>query len=188
MRRRGGELRIIGGAWRSRRIRFPVSAQLRPTPDRVRETVFNWLGPWVEGRRVLDLFAGSGALGFEALSRGAAEAVFVERSSVVAAALRENAVTLGAAGASVVCAGALDFLCRTEDDFDLVFIDPPYSSHLMQPALDRFVSRGLLREGGYAYVEYSTRLDPPDGGLIVPSGLSMYRNLCAGTVRACLLR
>ncbi len=188
MRRRGGELRIVGGAWRSRRIRFPGAAQLRPTPDRVRETVFNWLGPWVEGRRVLDLFAGSGAMGFEALSRGAAEVVFVERSRVVAAALKENAAVLGAAGASVVCADALDFLDRAGDGFDLAFIDPPYSSRLMQPALDRLVSRGLLRKGGYIYVEYSAHLDPTDPGLIVPAELSVYRSLLAGTVRACLLR
>jgi 16S rRNA G966 N2-methylase RsmD len=89
------ELRIVGGAWRSRRLRFSAARGLRPTPDRLRETLFNWLGPWIVGRRVLDLYAGSGALGIEALSRGAREAVFVERSAAVAAALRENLARLG---------------------------------------------------------------------------------------------
>ena len=188
VRRRVGELRIIGGAWRSRRIRFPAAAQLRPTPDRVRETLFNWLGPWIEGRRVLDLFAGSGALGLEALSRGAAGAVFVEQSRGAAAALRENAAMLGASGAGVVCGDALGFLDRTRDTFDLAFVDPPYSSGLAQPALDRLVSRGLLREGGRIYVEYSAHPDGSAPGLVVPPGLAVYRNLQAGTVRACLLR
>ena len=106
-------VRIIGGEWRSRLIRFPPAAQLRPTPDRVRETLFNWLGQRLDGLACLDLFAGSGALGFEALSRGAARVVMVERDRAVAAALRESARGLEAEGAEIVQGDALEFLARS---------------------------------------------------------------------------
>ena len=189
MSKRIGELRIIGGVWRSRRIRFPGDPGLRPTPDRVRETLFNWLGPWVEGRRVLDLFAGSGALGLEALSRGAAEAVFVERSRVAADALRANATALGASGATVVCNEALDFLRRErreEGGFDLVFIDPPYASDLARPALERLLSGHILREGGYVYLEQGDHARIAGISEICP-GLRVCREVRAGTVYGCLL-
>jgi len=186
MRKRTGELRIVGGTWRSRRIRFPGGPELRPTPDRVRETLFNWLGPWVEGRKVLDLFAGSGALGFEALSRGAAEAVFVERSRVAADALKANADALGASGVSVVCAEALNFLHRVEGGFDLVFIDPPYASDLARPALERLLSGHSLHEGGYVYLEEDVHAETA-GASGIPPGLTVYREVHAGTVYGRLL-
>jgi len=187
MRKRAGELRIIGGVWRSRRIRFPGDSGLRPTPDRVRETLFNWLGPWVEGRRVLDLFAGSGALGLEALSRGAAEAVFVECSRVAADALKANAAALGASGATVECTDALDFLDRTGGEFDLVFIDPPYASALARPALERLLTGHFLRQGGYVYLEEDVHAGSA-GASGVPQGLSVVREVRAGTVYGRLLR
>ena len=105
-----GELRIIGGAWRSRRIRFPDRPGLRPTPDRVRETLFNWLGQDLTGRDCLDLYAGSGALGFEAASRGARRVVMVERDAAALRALQANRALLDAAAVAVVCADALEFL------------------------------------------------------------------------------
>ena len=120
-------VRIIGGDWRSRVVRFPSSTELRPTPDRVRETLFNWLGQRLDGQDALDLFAGSGALGFEALSRGAARVVMVERDRRVAEALREAARELDAKGADVVVADALAFLARDTASYDLVFVDPPYA-------------------------------------------------------------
>lgn len=121
-----GSVRIIGGEWRSRRIAVPAGTTVRPTPDRVRETVFNWLRDRVDGARCLDLYAGTGVLGFEALSRGAAEAVFVERDPMLVAALREHAATLGAS-ARIVRQDAEAFLHGTvAAPFDVVFLDPPY--------------------------------------------------------------
>jgi len=123
-------VRIIAGEWRSRLIRFPPAAQLRPTPDRVRETLFNWLGQRLDGLACLDLFAGSGALGFEALSRGARRVVMVERDRTVAAALRESARDLGATGAEIHESDALAWLARSRETFDVVFLDPPFASDL----------------------------------------------------------
>lgn len=188
MPRHKGELRIVGGMWRSRRIRFPGGVNVRPTPDRVRETLFNWLGNWIEGKCVLDLFAGSGALGFEALSRGAAEAIFVERSRPAAEAIRSNAVLLEAAGASVACADALRFLDRTEPGYDLVFIDPPYARGLAGPALEALVGRRLLNAGGFVYVEHSASVDKAATRPVIPQGLALYRELHAGMVHGVLLR
>ncbi len=184
MRKRVGELRIVGGAWRSRRLRFPSVPELRPTPDRARETLFNWLGPWIEGRRVLDLFAGSGALGLEALSRGAAEAVFVEHARPVAAALRTNIEVLGATGASVVGTDALRFLARARDGFDLVFVDPPYAGELARIALERLLALQLLRAGGRVYLEH----DGAAGAAFeIPPPLRLHRELRVGAVHGLLL-
>jgi 16S rRNA (guanine966-N2)-methyltransferase len=122
-------LRIIGGSWRGRRLRFPPNAGIRPTPDRVRETLFNWLGPRVAGSRCLDLFAGSGALGLEALSRGAAHVTFVETDAVSVRELRARLAEWGAAGAQVEHSDALRFLgSRAAVPFDIVFLDPPFDS------------------------------------------------------------
>jgi 16S rRNA (guanine966-N2)-methyltransferase len=122
-------LRIIGGAWRRRVLRFPDALGLRPTPDRVRETLFNWLGQDLTGLSCLDLFAGSGALGFEAASRGAARVVMVERDPAAAAALRENAKTLAGSRVEIVRADALQFAATLRpagERFDVIFLDPPY--------------------------------------------------------------
>ncbi|MGA7966719.1 MAG: 16S rRNA (guanine(966)-N(2))-methyltransferase RsmD [Gammaproteobacteria bacterium] len=188
MTRPRGELRIVGGVWRSRRLRFPAGPSLRPTPDRVRETLFNWLGPWVEGRRVLDLFAGSGALGLEALSRGAAEAVFVERERPAADALRANIETLGVDKASVLCTDALRFLERTESSFDLVFIDPPYAGGLAWTALERLLARRLLRTGGQVYLEQGGHATSKHAAFEIPPPLHLHREVHAGSVHGCLLR
>lgn len=124
-------VRIIGGDWRSRLINFPDSAALRPTPDRVRETLFNWLAPDIDGARCLDLFAGSGALGFEAASRGASTVLMVERERAVCAALEANRAALNASQVTIVRADAVDFLRGaqgTQGVYDVVFLDPPFTS------------------------------------------------------------
>ncbi len=121
------EVRIIGGAWRSRRIRFADRPGLRPTPDRVRETLFNWLGQDLEERECLDLFAGSGALGFEAASRGACRVVMVERDAAAVKALQANREILAANAVEVVRADALEFLGNHRGRYDVVFLDPPFA-------------------------------------------------------------
>jgi 16S rRNA (guanine966-N2)-methyltransferase len=170
-------VRIIGGAWRSRLLEFPDSAALRPTPDRVRETVFNWLAPVLPGAACLDLFAGSGAFGFEALSRGAARAVLVERDATSVAALRANAARLGATAAAIVHADALDYLDGPAEPFDIVFLDPPYASGLLAPCLQRLVARGWLRPGAYLYIE-AREGEPP----ALPDGWQIVRSKTAGQV------
>ncbi len=140
-------VRIIGGRWRSRVIRFPPAAALRPTPDRVRETLFNWLGQRLDGLACLDLFAGSGAMGFEALSRGAARVVMVENDRAVAAALRESAKLLEATDAQIVLGEAMAYLRQSSELFDIVFLDPPYASDLALKALE-ILAPHLNREPG----------------------------------------
>jgi 16S rRNA (guanine966-N2)-methyltransferase len=154
-------VRIIGGEWRSRVIQFPPAAALRPTPDRVRETLFNWLGQRLDGLSCLDLFAGSGALGFEALSRGAARVVMIERDRAAARALRDNARKLDATGAQVVEGDALAYLARAREAFDVVFIDPPYASDLARRALDVLAPR--VAAGGRVYVESGEAIDAGPG-------------------------
>ena len=134
-RKAPNQVRIIGGLWRSRIVEFPDSTGLRPTPDRVRETLFNWLGQHLDGKACLDLFAGSGALAFEALSRGAAEVIMIEQSSTVARRLKENAELLGADNATVVNADALQFLRDTARPFDVIFLDPPFQQGFLEPVL-----------------------------------------------------
>jgi 16S rRNA (guanine966-N2)-methyltransferase len=144
-------VRIIGGKWRSRLLKFPPAAQLRPTPDRVRETLFNWLGQRLDGLACLDLFAGSGALGFEALSRGASRAVMVEKDRAAAQALRDNAKLLEAANAQVVQRDALAYLAEAADEFDIAFIDAPFASDLASRAMERLAPR--MKPGARVYVE-----------------------------------
>ena len=148
-------LRIIGGQWRGRRLRFPDAEGLRPTPGRVRETLFNWLGQDLSGLSCLDLFAGSGALGFEAASRGAARVVMVERSPKVAAALADNARTLGGGERlQVLRMDALEFASSRDERsvlFNVIFLDPPYRQDLIgriEPLLPR-----LVADDGTVYLE-----------------------------------
>lgn len=170
-------VRIIGGAWRSRLVRFPGSPGLRPTPDRVRETLFNWLGQRLDGLDCLDLFAGSGALGFEALSRGAARVVMVERDRATVDALKAAAVELGTAGAQVVAGDSLAWLARGVDRFDIAFIDPPYASGLAEQALAKLGPR--LNAGARVYVESAKPL-PLEGPW------TLLREGSAGAVRFAL--
>ena len=153
-------VRIIAGKWRSRIVRFPAGAELRPTPDRVRETLFNWLGQSLDDLSCLDLFAGSGALGFEALSRGASRVVMVERDRKVAAGLRESGRELGATGLDVVESDALAYLARAGERFDVAFVDPPFASNLAASSLDAL--RPRLNAGARVYVESGAELEPGD--------------------------
>jgi 16S rRNA (guanine(966)-N(2))-methyltransferase RsmD len=144
-------VRIIGGAWRRRLIRFPALPELRPTPDRVRETLFNWLGQDLTGLLCLDLFAGSGALGFEAASRGARSVILVEAHADAHAALLANARALGAANVRVERAHALEFLACHDARFDVIFLDPPFRRGTDQALLEQVAQR--LAEDGLVYLE-----------------------------------
>jgi 16S rRNA (guanine966-N2)-methyltransferase len=149
-------LRIIGGTWRGRKLRFPPSAAIRPTPDRVRETLFNWLGSTTQGSRCLDLFAGSGALGLEALSRGAAHVTFVEQDAAACRELSERLAQWGAGDARVERTDALRYLEGPAQQFDIVFLDPPFASPLLSRAAALLTDRWLCA-GALIYVECAAR-------------------------------
>ncbi|MFG6177444.1 16S rRNA (guanine(966)-N(2))-methyltransferase RsmD [Halomonas sp. THAF12] len=172
--RPAGQLRIIGGEHRRRRLPVLDSPGLRPTPDRVRETLFNWLGMATPGARVLDLFAGTGALGLEALSRGAAQAVLVERDPRVARALSDNLATLGIARAEVAVADALAFLAGTPRAVTLAFIDPPFRQGLAAPCCDA-LEDGWLETEAWVYLETESELEPT-----VPGTWKLHREVRAG--------
>jgi 16S rRNA (guanine966-N2)-methyltransferase len=141
-------LRIIGGKWRGRKLRFPPSPEIRPTPDRVRETLFNWLGQRLDGQICLDLFAGSGALGFEAASRGAARVVMVEADRVAYQALEATRTLLAARNVELVFGDALRYLERGGEEagerFGVVFLDPPFRQNALAPVLERLAPRLAL--------------------------------------------
>ena len=158
------KVRIIGGEWRSRIITLPNSADVRPTPDRVRETVFNWLGQDLSGKNCLDLFAGSGAMGFEAASRGAAQVVMVESGSRVLKSLRANINTLGAAQIRLVSMDALKFVDSDRQLFDVIFVDPPYRLELLPKLLPKLSLH--LAEGGLVYVEDDNFFEPGAGWVV----------------------
>jgi 16S rRNA (guanine966-N2)-methyltransferase len=154
---RARTLRIIGGAWRGRRLRFPADADIRPTPDRVRETLFNWLGARVVGAHCLDLFAGSGALGLEALSRGAAAVRFIEHDTSAARALAQLLTEWGARNAVVERAEALNALEGAARPVEVVFLDPPFGAGLLAGAATRLEARGWLAPGALIYLEQAAR-------------------------------
>jgi len=172
---RPNQVRIVGGRHRGRRLHFPAMEGLRPTPDRVRETVFNWLGQRLDGLRCLDLFAGSGALGFEAASRGAREVVLVERDARAAQALRQGAEALGADEIRVLRAEGLAYLEGDCGAFDVIFLDPPYASGLLPRALAQAATR--LAPGGRIYAEHGA---PLDAGALRRGGLAVWREGRAG--------
>lgn len=177
------ELRIIGGRWRGRRWQFPAAAVIRPTADRVRETLFNWLMDEIAGARCLDAFAGSGALGLEALSRGAAEVTFIENDRVAAAAIRDRLQEWSARGASVLADNALRWLKHGPVTYyDIVFLDPPFSAGLLPHALDTLLARRWLSESALVYVE------SPPGMLEMPARWVLHRSGRAGAVGYHLLR
>ncbi len=180
-----GEVRIVGGVWKRSKLPVPVSDGLRPTPDRVRETVFNWLGQDLAGWRVLDAFAGSGALGFEAASRGAAQVVLLERDAKLATALRTNLKRLdkdNTVPMTIANADALAWMQRAAPgSFDLVFLDPPFAQDLFAAALT--AAAPLLAEGGLIYLESPQAVAPP-----AALGLSVWKEGRAGAVHYRLLR
>ena len=145
------QVRIIGGSWRSRLISFPARGDLRPTPDRVRETLFNWLGQDLTGKACLDLFAGSGALGFEAASRGAKRVVMIESDPSAFRALRANAAALNAGAVELKRADALEFLRADDGIYDVVFLDPPFRADYLRRVLPALIPR--LAPGAMIHVE-----------------------------------
>jgi len=157
------QLRIIAGKWRSRRLAFPDQPGLRPTGDRVRETLFNWLAPYLPGATCLDAFAGSGALGFEALSRGAKAALFLESNPQAVRTLKANKASLEADDATIKLADTLDWLNKpTESFFDIVFVDPPFNADLHNQCLTQLLAIGACRPDSLVYVEYGADQPPPD--------------------------
>ena len=171
-------LRIIGGAWRGRRIHFPPVAAIRPTPDRVRETLFNWLQMDVAGSRCLDLYAGSGALGLEALSRGASHVVFVEVDSGAARHLLQTLRDFQCDRGAVVTADVKRYLAGPPEPFDIVFLDPPYADRALADICSRIEHGGWLRPGGLAYLEDAAAAGPPD----LPPGWTLLKSKRAGAV------
>lgn len=159
------EVRIIGGQWKRRKLKFPATGDLRPTLGRVRETLFNWLAPMIHGAHCLDLFAGSGALGFEALSRGAAEVTFVERDRKAVEALKTNARMLSARP-DVRQMSAERYLDGNTERFDLIFFDPPFADRTAQELLPRLLDHSL-NSTGLLYLETSKRGELPLIGQIV---------------------
>ena len=158
---------------------------LRPTSERIRETLFNWLAPAIEGSRCLDLFAGTGALGLEALSRGAASVVFVEQSPEAAGLLRESIDMLAAEGASLFETDALEYLANGKaSEFDIVFLDPPYAADLNEELCRLLAERGWLASGAHVYLEQDRDLEPPR----LPAGWQRQKDKTSGNVRYSLMR
>lgn len=161
-------VRIIGGQYRRRLLEFPDCEGLRPTPDRVRETLFNWLGQDLPGWLCLDLFAGSGALGFEAASRGAARVTLVERDAAASASLDRNRIALAASAVEIVRADALGWLANNRTSWNLIFLDPPFDSGLASRILPDLA--GHLAPGGQVYVEQGMEISAPAGLCLLRSG------------------
>ncbi|MDA3920899.1 MAG: 16S rRNA (guanine(966)-N(2))-methyltransferase RsmD [Salinisphaera sp.] len=181
---RPSSLRIVGGEWRGRRLPILDAPGLRPTSDRIRETLFNWLTPIIDGARCLDLFAGTGALGIEALSRGAASALLAEQSKAAAASIEQALRQLGADDRTRVLVG--DSLSAPfAGPFDIVFVDPPFDADLHAPAIK--VARQLLAANGRVYVEYPVGQRAAIHNLL-QTGFEIRRDKQAGQVGYCLAR
>lgn len=178
------EVRIIGGTWKRSKLPVGEGEGLRPTPDRVRETLFNWLGQDLSGWRCLDAFAGSGALGFEAASRGADQVVMIERDRRLARALEEVKVRLSADQVRIDNADAIAWMARcAADSFELVFLDPPFGTPLGEPALD--AAARVVVPDGYVYLELPQALEPEAAEA---RGLRIHRQARAGAVHFHLLQ
>lgn len=175
-------VRIIGGQWRGRKLVFPDLADLRPTPDRVRETLFNWLQPYIGGAKCLDVFAGSGVLGFEAASRGAANVVLLELAPTAAAALNINQQSLKADNCQVLAQDALVFITITDKQFDIVFLDPPYSANLWQQTAYLLEQQDCLLAHSVIYLECPAKQSLPE----LPANWQLIKDKSAGEVRYCL--
>ena len=173
-----GRLRIIAGKWRSRKLVFPERENLRPTPDRVRETLFNWLQADVPGSVCLDLFAGSGALGFEAASRGAGQVILVEQDREASAALAQNIDILEAGNIQLVKDDALGWLQQNHCLYDIVFLDPPYSAGLLGRCCELLESGKNLAENAKIYIEHALG----DEGFNIPDNWECLKHQSAGQV------
>ena len=178
-----GSCRIIAGKWRGRKIKFDDAEGLRPTTDRIRETVFNWLQPYLPQSRCLDCFAGSGVLGFEALSRGAQDVVFIEQNIKTVKAIKDNMAMLDADNASVFHQDALSWLqvastdTKLQQKFDLVFLDPPFRSDLLEKSSALLDRSGCLAEDAIIYVEHAV-----DADVVLPDNWSCLKQKSSGQV------
>jgi 16S rRNA (guanine966-N2)-methyltransferase len=181
---KSNSVRIIGGDWRGRRLQVADVPGLRPTGDRARETLFNWLQPWVPAADCIDLFAGTGALGFEAASRGAASVLMIEKHPRALKVLRTSIEQLQAVQVVLRAGGAMTLIEDLKpNSFDLAFVDPPFDSNLGGVVLERLVKNGCVRPGGFVYVESpAARKIPP------PEGWSVWREQQLGEVRMQLFR
>ena len=177
---RSGRLRIVAGNWRSRLLDIADVPGLRPTSERIRETLFNWLTPHIDGARCLDLFAGTGALGLEALSRGAQSAVFVENSTRAVATLTANIEVLGANGATVCHMDAEQYLkAPPAEKFDLVFLDPPFAADMTGDLCRLLEESGALTDRCLIYIEQ----DRSRAEATLPAAWQIMKNETAGNVR-----
>ena len=182
---RPGRVRIVAGKWRSRLLDIAAVDGLRPTAERIRETLFNWLAPTIAGSRCLDLCAGTGALGFEALSRGAETVVFVEKSPIAARALRKNAELLEADGAEIHQDDALEFLANGQrEPFDVVFLDPPFAAAMLDELCRLLDEHSMVRPGSLVYIEE----DRATSAVELPPDWSLLKSRTAGNVRYSLAR
>ncbi|MCH7979873.1 MAG: 16S rRNA (guanine(966)-N(2))-methyltransferase RsmD [Proteobacteria bacterium] len=175
-----GRLRIVAGIWRSRVLEIADVEGLRPTSERIRETLFNWLTPRMAGARCLDLFAGTGALGLEALSRGAAAAVFVENSKVAIATLRRNLASLDASGAVIHAGSATEYIAAAgAESFDIVFLDPPFADDNLAELCRLIDESELVTTNANVYLEQDRARPEPD----LPDGWTVLKSKVAGNVR-----
>jgi 16S rRNA (guanine966-N2)-methyltransferase len=175
------EVRIIGGKWKRRKLAFPDRPTLRPTPNRARETLFNWLAGHLDAAHCLDLFAGSGALAFEALSRGAQHATLIDNDRRVVRALRKSRDQLAADNCAIIQASALDFLRQATAVWDVVFLDPPFDGPLLEQSLDALRNGTCLHAASIVYVEMRIH-DPPD-----LTHWRIWKSARAGDVQSMLL-
>jgi 16S rRNA (guanine966-N2)-methyltransferase len=173
-----GKIRIIAGQWRGRKLQVPNQPQVRPTSSRVRETLFNWLTMHIPGSRCLDLFAGSGALGIEAASRGAKQVVLVENNRPIVQGLKQQVAKLTAEHLKIICADGRQFLKKTPSAFDIVFLDPPFGQDLLGPCCTLLEQGGWLNSTAHIYLEMERDLGEPH----LPPTWQIIRHQTAGQV------
>ncbi|EIC82622.1 16S rRNA (guanine(966)-N(2))-methyltransferase [Serratia sp. M24T3] len=173
-----GQIRLIGGQWRGRKLPVPHSPGLRPTTDRVRETLFNWLAPVIQGARCLDCFAGSGALGIEALSRYAGSATLLEFEKPVAQQLERNLALLNAQQGQVINVNTMNWLAKSGTPYDVIFLDPPFRKGILQDTLGLLDANGWLADEAWIYIESEVEHGP----IPVPNGWRLHREKIAGQV------
>ncbi len=174
-----GRLRIVAGKWRSRLLQIIDEPELRPTSERIRETLFNWLLPMTEGARCLDLFAGTGALGIEAMSRGAGQVVFIEKSAALVAGIRKNLAELNATNVEVSQRDAMDYLRNADPQpFDIVFLDPPFDTELLSEACSLLQENCWLSANAMVYLEQGNDKEKP----ALPNGWIVSHEKVAGKV------
>lgn len=177
-------VRIIGGEWRGRKLDIADVPALRPTPDRIRETLFNWLQMHVPGARCLDLFAGTGALGFEALSRGAKQTVFVDENPDIIQNLKNSAAVLKTEATEIIQADVLNWLKDKPSTFDIVFLDPPYRQGLVTPVCEQLEAGNWLSDSAWIFIEIEKEAGQP----ALPENWKIHRQADAGQVSCYLIQ